>query len=81
MKAREPYGFDYLGDEDNDRISSAPLSEEEIFEQVRKIVNGVEEKPATLGELSASTHPLEVYILFHQYTGTFPIPVRTAFCH
>ena len=54
MKARERYGFDYLGDQDNDQTSSEPQSEEDIFEQVLKIINGVEEKPATPGELSAS---------------------------
>ena len=62
MKAREHCGFDYLGDEDNNRISSEPLLEEEIFEQVRKIMNGVEEKPSTPGELSASTRPPQVCI-------------------
>ena len=60
MKARERYGFDYLGGQNNDRISFAPLSDEEIMEQLQKIMNGVEGKPTTPKELSATTRPLEV---------------------
>ena len=62
MKARERSGYNYLGDEDKDRISAEALSEEEILEQVRKIINGVEEKPTIPGELSVSVRPPQVIL-------------------
>ena len=55
MRAREQYGFEYLGEHDNYRVSSQPLSDEEIMEQLRKIIVDVEEKPTTPGELSTTT--------------------------
>ena len=57
MKAHERVGYNYLGDQDNDCISAEPLFEEEIMEQVRKIISGVEEKLTTPGELSALVRP------------------------
>ena len=57
MKAHERYGFEYLGELDNDRTSPEPLFEEDIMEQVRKIISGIEERPTTPWELSTSIRP------------------------
>ena len=60
MKARERAGYNYLGEQDNDRLSAQPLTDEEILEQVRKIIHGVDEKPVIPGELSLSVRPPHV---------------------
>ena len=60
MPARERAGYNYMGDQDNDRLGTQPLTDEEILEQVRGILHGVEEKPPVPGELSLSVRPPQV---------------------
>ena len=60
MKAHERAGFNYLGEQDNDRLSAQSLTDEEIMEHVCKIIHGVEEKPQIPRELSAIVRPSKV---------------------
>ena len=61
MRARERAGYNYMGENDNDHVSPLPLSDEEVLEQVRRILHGVDEKPAVPGELSLAIRPAQVY--------------------
>ena len=54
MRARERAGYNYMGNQDNDRLSTLSLTDEEVLEQVQRILHGVEEKPPIPGELSLS---------------------------
>ena len=60
MRARECAGYNYMGEQDNDRLSAQPLTDEEVLEQVRKIIHGVNEKSIIPGELSLLVRPPQV---------------------
>ena len=79
MRARERVGYNYMGEEDNDRLSAQPLTDEVILEQVRKIIHGVDKKPISPGELSASIRPphisLETSLLQFGFLYFIPFPL------
>ena len=49
-----------MSEQDNDCLSAQPLIDEEILEQVRRIIHGVDEKHIIPGELSLSVRPPQV---------------------
>ena len=60
MRARERTCYNYMGDQDNDHLNTMSLIDEEVLEQVWRILHGVEEKPPVPGELSLSVRPPQV---------------------
>ena len=79
MRARERAGYDYMGEEDNNRLSSQPLTDEEVLEQVRRIIHDVEEKPVIPGDLFASIRPphvsLDTTLLQFDFLCFIPFPL------
>jgi hypothetical protein len=68
LKARETYGFEYVGAEDPSRmVPTRELMEDEVLERLRKILKGVSVIPHRVDEYTAASPPPAISVFLFKF--------------